>query len=120
MTRPEEVPPRPRVRQAEPRDADAVVELMYATAASIYDRFVGDERTAVRVLLRAYRSRGTNARTSNGLAVSWCPPRKDSACHSVKSLRCVVQVGQARSRVRMDCSASLCKAMSMGAIWVGS
>jgi copper/silver efflux system protein len=39
------------------------------------------------------------------------------ACHSAKSLRCVVQAGQARSRARMDCFASLCKATSMGGIW---
>ena len=61
MTQPEDAPAGPRVRPAEPGDAEAVVDLMYATAASIYDRFVGDERTAVRVLERAYRSPGTNA-----------------------------------------------------------
>ncbi len=61
MAIPAPVPSEPHVRRARPDDADAVAELLYATAAGMYDRFVGDRRTALAVLLRAFRTPWTNA-----------------------------------------------------------
>jgi ribosomal protein S18 acetylase RimI-like enzyme len=61
VAQPEDAPAEPRVRAAEAGDAEAVAKLLYETASGIYDRFVGDRRTALKVLLHAFRSGGTNA-----------------------------------------------------------
>jgi ribosomal protein S18 acetylase RimI-like enzyme len=51
----------PFVRPARAEDERAVAELLYATAAGMYDRFAGDRQTALRILMRSYRTPGTNA-----------------------------------------------------------
>ena len=56
-----EPPAGPLVRPAREDDAQAVAELLYATASDMYDRFVGDRATAMTVLLHAFSDRGTNA-----------------------------------------------------------
>jgi ribosomal protein S18 acetylase RimI-like enzyme len=52
---------KPVVRPAQPGDDRAVAELLYATAAGMYERFAGDRRTALRLLMSALGTPGTNA-----------------------------------------------------------
>jgi GNAT superfamily N-acetyltransferase len=51
----------PRVRPAQTGDADAVVDLLYASALGMYDRFAGSRERAYDLLHRAFESEGTNA-----------------------------------------------------------
>lgn len=51
----------PEVRAARPQDRDAVVRLLYLSAAGMYDRYAGDREAALRLLERAFAREGTNA-----------------------------------------------------------
>ncbi|MEX2197152.1 MAG: GNAT family N-acetyltransferase [Thermoleophilaceae bacterium] len=51
----------PEVRAARPHDRDAVVRLLYLSAAGMYDRYAGDREAALRLLGRAFAREGTNA-----------------------------------------------------------
>jgi ribosomal protein S18 acetylase RimI-like enzyme len=51
----------PTVRRARPQDAEAVVPLLYESAASTYDRFAGGRARALRILRRGYETDGTSA-----------------------------------------------------------
>jgi ribosomal protein S18 acetylase RimI-like enzyme len=51
----------PAVRAARESDAEAVAELLYESAAGMYDRFTGRRERAVRLLARAFESERNNA-----------------------------------------------------------
>jgi ribosomal protein S18 acetylase RimI-like enzyme len=53
--------PEVRVRRAEPGDAQAVAELIHASAGTLYDRFVGGRDRSLRILRRAFTTSGTSA-----------------------------------------------------------
>jgi ribosomal protein S18 acetylase RimI-like enzyme len=51
----------PAVRPAREPDAEPVAELLYESAAGMYDRFAGGRGRALRVLARAFEAPGNNA-----------------------------------------------------------
>jgi ribosomal protein S18 acetylase RimI-like enzyme len=53
--------PEPAVREARESDAEPVAELLYVSAASMYDRFTGRRDRALKLLVRAFESQGNNA-----------------------------------------------------------
>jgi len=55
------VPESTRVRPALASDARTVADLLYASAAGMYDRFAGGRDRAVAILERAFAIEGTNA-----------------------------------------------------------
>jgi ribosomal protein S18 acetylase RimI-like enzyme len=55
------LPEAPLIRPAEPRDADAVAQLLYETATGMYDVYAGGARRALRILRAAYGRPGNSA-----------------------------------------------------------
>jgi ribosomal protein S18 acetylase RimI-like enzyme len=51
----------PTVRPARPQDEEAVAELLYLSAAGMYDAYAGGRDRALVLLRRAFRRPGTNA-----------------------------------------------------------
>jgi ribosomal protein S18 acetylase RimI-like enzyme len=51
----------PAVRHARESDAEPVAQLLYESAAAMYDRFAGGSERAARVLCRAFETPGNNA-----------------------------------------------------------
>ena len=52
---------RPTVRPAGEEEANAVARLLYASSGGMYDRYAGGPERALRLLQRAFGTRGTNA-----------------------------------------------------------